>query len=516
MNILNKINKNTRYLILCILIILLLIIILLKILNNKKVQIALEQEKQRVSQYTAISDFKSINDVALYLNCNFIKQKDSSIENIKYELYMELPIQPIDNEKSNEIFYTKLMQYLAYVLEYENFIIIDEKNEINVYVYCNKDTKQISTYYINGTEKLFDVKENENNLNEFTKINEISVNITSTILSNIIENNWKTNGLEIGTIETTYKNYDVYFDEGIEIRNVNGKVFNLIFNEKYKEYIINNITSTSKKEEIIKSLGMPHFEYGNLIGYKCKNIYIFFYDNQVSIYRIEKYETEKIAQLIEKYSKNDNVEDFIKEIQKEWKDYDKYEASGNNIILKYSLKGLCIKYNSSKQNGVVFYNNYDGYAYGNTTLEEYIKSERSLPNNIYIKNENLVFENEKNRINSLDDYTAKYNYTTKSTLNTSNEFKIYSTLGQDKEHYEIKFISIGNKFPSSELREKINMGIWVDDYNFAYAVNGSGIYLYNAKERIYKTIINGNGKYIIKKIENNKIYYNDTCVEIQL
>ena len=123
-----------------------------------------------------------------------------------------------------------------------------------------------------------------------------------------------------------------------------------------------------------------------------------------------------------------------------------------------------------------------------------------MPNNIYVENQDLVFKTEINRINTLDDVTNNYNYTTSATLNISAEFKVYAKKMKNSNFYEIRFISIGNKYPSTQLKETINTGIWLDDYNFIYSINGSGIYKYNAKTREYKTIITGKSKYIIKKI----------------
>lgn len=511
----NKNHKKQIIIFIIVILLFLITILLVKINNNKKHQQYLQQEKQRVMQYTALTDFKTIQEVAIYLDCTFIKQETSKEENITYDIYMEIPIQPLEDDKNNQSFYEKLIQYSAYVLDYKNFIIIDEKNENSIVVYCNEETSQVGKYYINGINNYFDIHKSEKNVDNINIIEPISVNVNSNELKLIIENSWKTANIEIGTLENTYKNYDIYFEEGFQIRKTNAKVFNIIFNEKYTSNIVNNLNTSSSKEEIIKTLGTPHFEIGKLIGYKCENMYIFFYNSEISIYRVEKYETKNIAKIIEKYKSTDNIIDFINEIKSEWKDYDKYEYDEDYVFLQYASKGLCIKYDSTLKNGVVFYNNYEGFAYGDTTFEDILNTEDSLPENIYVENEDLVFKTEINRINTLDDYTKTNNYATKLIKNISNEFKTQEEYINNN-YYSIRFISIGKKHPNSELRESINMGIWYDDYNFIYSVNGKGIYLYNAQTRKYITIITGDENYELKRIENNVLYYNETSVAVNI
>jgi hypothetical protein len=144
-------------------------------------------------------------------------------------------------------------------------------------------------------------------------------------------------------------------------------------------------------------------------------------------------------------------------------------------------------------------------------LEEVVKDEK-LPGYIFVENKDLVFEEEQNRLNTLDDTTKNHNYSSYGViLNTSNEFKIYKkSMNKDGNIYSIRFISIDEKYPNSELREYISNGIWIDDYNFVYSVTGRGIYSYNAKDRTYKTLLTGNGKYRLDAFTENKLYYDNT------
>lgn len=122
-----------------------------------------------------------------------------------------------------------------------------------------------------------------------------------------------------------------------------------------------------------------------------------------------------------------------------------------------------------------------------------------------------MFEEEQTRLNTLDDTTENFNNSSSGIIyNTSNEFKVYKrTMNKDGDIYSVRFISIGEKYPNSELREYISSGIWADDYNFVYSVRGRGIFIYNAKDRTYKTVITGNKDFKIKRITSTGLYYDE-------
>lgn len=359
-------DKKTRYkkiFIIVTIIILLFLITIILIENNKreKQQRWIQQETERVKQFTSIDNFTTIEEVALYLNCKYIKQEDSTYENINVNIYMQLPINVENVNSSSENFVEKLIQYSAHALKYKNFAIIDDSSNTKIFVFCNEEKQLISTYYINNKENYYEKARNTENINNFNIIEPFKLNITSDILKKLIDNNWNTNGVDLGTAESYYRNYNIYFDEGIQIRKIKDKVFNIVFTEKYSNTIIDNLNVNSTTDEIRNTLGSPQFECGNLIGYKSNDLYVFFSNGQVSIYRVEKYETDKIAQVIQKkIQDNQNEKDFIEVIKNIWDDYDVYDYNTDFVKLQYTLKGMCIKYDSTKTKGVIIYNNYTG------------------------------------------------------------------------------------------------------------------------------------------------------------
>lgn len=518
--IINKIdNKKKKFFIIFIIVILLFLITILavKLGQEKRKQQHLQEETARVKQYTSLQEFKNMEEVALYLNCTLIRQEEVQNSNINYNVYMKLPEEVCANKAENRTFFENLIQYSAHALDYKNFCIIDEKNNTKVIVECNNDGKTVNAYSIDGISNYFEKQQNIENMNNLKQIKSINIEITSPQLKQIISNNWSTNNVSLGTLESTYRNYDVYFDEGYQVRKVDGKVFNIVFTSKYSDSVVSNLKATSSKDEIKNALGEPQFENGDLIGYKSNDIYVFFGKSQISVYRKEKYDKNEITPIIEKYKSNMDSKAFIEELKSTWKDYDVFTYNQNSEKLQYTLKGILVKFDSSSQKGLLVYNNYEGNVLQNLTIANMAETEQSLPDFVFFENEDLVFKAEQERVNTLDDTTSNNNYSSKIVLNTSNSFKIYkSKLSNDSEFYKIRFISINEQYPNSELREVISYGIWADDNNFVYSVKNRGIYVYNAQTRTYKTIKTGTDTFRIIGLENNILYYDNETLKINL
>ena len=509
----SKILTKKNIIIFSVVVLLFLItIIVISVNKNISERKRIESEQQRVKQYTALDDFQTMEEVALYLDSKLIKQEASTENNIQDIVYMELSVNPVENDVVNQGFYEKLVQYSAKVLKYNNFNIVDSEKKIVVTVICDKSAEMVGTYYINGTQNYFEKLENIKNAEKRSKVEEIDVTINSEDLNKIVNNQWKIDGINIGTAESTYKGYDIYFDEGIEARTIQKKYFNIIFNNKYNKKIVNDLTTSSTQEQIIAKLGEPQFKVGNLIGYKSKTMYIFFYNNQVSIYRNEEFDTQKIAKLIEQYNQDNNIVDFFNKLKDIWNDYDKYTNSKDNILLQYTLKGLTLEFNSSSKNGIFIYNNYNGKICGDLTIDEYSQENEAFKN-INIENEDLVFKAETERINTQDSNSKLNNNPTVATINTSNSFRVVATK-LNENVYSIRLVSLDNQYPNFELRDYISSGIWLNDYELVYSVQGRGIYVCNTKERTYKTIITGKDSFNIKKIENNILYYDEAQIHL--
>ena len=113
--------------------------------------------------------------------------------------------------------------------------------------------------------------------------------------------------------------------------------------------------------------------------------------------------TEEIMKVVENYEKTQDFKIYINELRRIWEDYDIFTTSDNKVILQYTLKGIVFKYDNTTKQGIVLYNNYKGKIDKEHSLEDVAQKIVDIPENMNFVNEDLVFEEEIKRINSLDD-----------------------------------------------------------------------------------------------------------------
>lgn len=523
---LKKDNKTMIVILVIIGIMLVLVLLLTSIINSIKKSEEKEKKIEEIKQYTSVDDFKTVEEVTRYLECEYKKEEASKDSNYNVDIYMKIKVLPYTDNNSNEAFYSKLISYIAKTLNFQNFRIIDEENKITIEVITNKETKNISNCIINGEINYFDKRDSELQIKNYKEVTVTNLKIQSNIINKLISNNWIISNSEIGTKESTFNSYDIFFDEGVEIRKVNNKVFNIIFTENYKDNLLNNIKTSTSREEIIKKLGKPTYEdeVTKIIGYKGKNMYVFFntINKQISIYRVESsIDNNKFDELYKKFKEEKlSPGEFVNLLKDEWNDYDSYKTTSDYIKLQYTLRGMQIQYNVGSENGIVIYNNYDGIISDDITLSNMVEKNKNLPDDIFLKNENLVFVQEKERANYVQSakYMARMEKESRKKENDieSNLF-IEDIQEIGKGNYSVRFISLDGKNPNSELKENINSGLWINDNYYIYAVKQKGIYLYDAKNMKYTTIVSNNKlNFEIKQYKDGILKYDDKAIKINI
>lgn len=514
-----KINNRKIMIAICILLVVLLVLLITMqvIIKNQKSK---QDLQDKVHSYTSVDDFKTIEEVAEYLECDYIKKNKSKDKNYDIDIYMKIKYEPYIDENSNERFYNRLILYSATSLNYQNFRIIDTQKNITIAIICDKDSKTIKNKLINGENNYFAKHDSYIEMKNIESTKETKFDIQSTVLKKVIEGNWKDIQEEFGSKESTFDNYNIYFDEGVEVRTIDNKIFNIIFTQNYKDDIVNNIKTSTSKENIIKILGEPTFsnEQFGLIGYKGQDIYIFYNSKkEISVYRVEKnYDSTKFAQIVDNYLENKDAEALVKNIKDEYVDFDKYENNSQGIVLQYTLKGIQINFKKGTKKGIQIYKNYTGVIYKDANLESIIQSDE-LPYNIFVNNKDLVSESEVERLDGIS------NIILNAQLQRSNESKetiqsnkFYTVKSETDDHtYKISFVSINSEEANSQLRESVDYYLWIDDYNFIYSVKNKGIYLYNLKQRKYVEIIKGkNEEFKIIEYKDNILKYDDKSIKL--
>lgn len=397
-----SLDKNTIKKIIIIIFILILIIILINIIKYFQEQKYIN--KVLNTEYTEYEDFKTAKEYIIYSGNTYIKEVESSENDFYKDIYMKFKYDLYTNGNSNQYFYERTIKIIANTLNYNNFRLIDDEKKLVITVFCEDDS--VKSIYYNGDKNYF---EKTNSIETMQNVKEIQVtdlNIQSKIINDAISNNWYFAKMNFGQRTETKEEYEIYSNEGIRVKNINKKIFNIVFLENYKSKIVNDLTVTSSKEEIIETLGKPTFEDYGIIGYKGKNIYIFFGNDYVSVYRIEE-DTDgydKFLEIQKEFRKEKNVKSLISKLVDLWDDFDKYEVKSNYVNIIYSLRGIKVQINVTNENGFIFYNNYIGKMDDNLDIFNFKELNRDLPEYTYVyATKDLVEECEVKRATIFED-----------------------------------------------------------------------------------------------------------------
>lgn len=464
---------------------------------------------------TSVEDFKSVKQYVEYMGSTYISEENTYPKQInlkfKYNLYNE-------DRTSNENYFNQMITGLATLLNYKDFYLSDDESIIYITVDCNSEDEEIESININGSENYFAENDTKNSISNYTKVNNISVNINSNILNSAIMKDWDYSESIFGLKDSIYNDYDIFFDEGIEVKPVSlgtdvssrKRIFNIVFNEKYKEKIVNNLGTSSNLEEVISVFGESHFGSidEGLIGYKTDRFYVFFnIKNEVSVYPYQSIEDNYFGEVIGKFVTNNDANSLLDELAVLYPFADKYEENSklNSKELVYTLLGVKVQFNVSNEQGVVIYNNFSGNITESYSFEDVINATKKLPNNVYFKNTDLVYENESSR--------TFYSIDTQF-MEQSDDFIIYSELYNDR-NYRLKFISKNENYPNSELLNTVSYFKFIDNTSIAYSMRNTGLYVYNIAANTQTTLLEGNEEYNIKEIKNGKIYYDNKNIDIE-
>lgn len=388
-------------LIVSIVLFLIILIIANKVAEKKKI----EDEKENYYAnkiYNSIEDFKTVEEVIIYKKAKYIKEEESNVEGYDVDIYTNLKYPLYTDTENNSLFYKDMIKKIAYVLQYKNFRVIDEEKNIVIAAICDASKKSIVKLYVNGEENYWENRELATNLNRInTQEASRNIVIQSEELKNLIANQWKRNKLKIEITKNKIGDYEIFEEQGLQIRTIYKKVFNIIFTSDYNKEVVNNIKTGTDLKEIIRILGTPTFGEENLglIGYKGEKIYVFFTESKISVYRVEdQYEKlDEFIILIEKFEREKNVKEFVNGITDIWPDYDQYDWDKNYVHLQYTLKGIKIEFNISSNQGITYSSNFTGKIRENLTVQDIQNNIEKLPKYTFFDSEDSVYKLELER-----------------------------------------------------------------------------------------------------------------------
>lgn len=494
-----------------IIIILVILVFVLMILT-----MLLDKAKKEQPSNVSYDNIKTIKEVIEYYGSKYISENQSEDKEYSLDVYLEFKLLPYNEDNtSNEEYYNNLLGDCAKIINYKSFRMIDEKNDLFVEIICNG--KKIKTIKINGIEDYFIYTDSQLSMKEYQEIKTTDFAITSEVLKNCIDNNWNPE-VYFGERDSIFDEYYIYFDEGIKVRTINNKIYNIVFNKKYNGDVINSNFPGKDLDSIEVNLGEATFkdEDKNIIGYKGKDVYVFFTESEISVYRVSTYETDDFFDLADRYvNKELDFLDFMNELTYLWPDYSDYKYSKDYVFISYPLKGVEIKLNYEDTNGILIYNNIK------TNLRrvgEYLENTdfvSRLQLDLVFETEKRRIENDRKELDLCKEYIESLEDEQKDIIGDSFYYGIYAEKDNNDFIYEMKFISKSEDRPNRILSDSINTYLWINNSLFLYSKPGKGIYLFNLDDGSIRRVITGDEEYELKGFENGILKYDNTEMEFQ-
>lgn len=324
---------------------------------------------------------------------NEVEKEQNIYVEFKYNLFNE------DGKDKKTFFYSIINQIEN--LKIGTFRIKDETKNIEIYAVYD-DKKETYTVYINGMENFFDIVDGDifNEVSDFERIDYSNMVIDNTLIKKIASNSSRYQNTELITDEKEELENGYYsFQDGkILARLQKGKALNIIFKPGYKEkFTLEGIYVGTPLSEIKEKYSRNSF--GSVgegyLGYYTQYGYIFFYENEVSVYPCIKKDTEYFDEYIINYCRGGSLKTLVSDFTEGWTTYFENESDLENKSCKISFptRGIMIDIKDNDSRGITLYNNY--------SLSPEIK-DLIITNKITLKeNQNLVEITEKARRESM-------------------------------------------------------------------------------------------------------------------
>ena len=444
------------------------------------------ENKQKTNNSTDLNrELTSVQEIIEYLEATYISTEDSKTDGYDIDIYVNFPYDLFEKGKSKEIYFKNFYEKKARITNFKSFRIIDSNRNITIEIKC--ENGKIKEVKINGEIDYYKKEESRRGKENELKVENIELEINSQELQNLINNDWVTSNVNLGTAESRFNKYDIYFDEGYEVRTIQGKVFNIVFTENYGKNVVENYKPGDNLEKIEATLGTS-YKSEKIIGYKTKDFYVIFSKNEISIYPNRKNNYEEFEKLIVEYNEKQDKNDLLDKLTDIWPDYDNYTYEDKYVEIYYSIKGVRISFASANQAGIQIYENYKG----NLKIEK-----EDYKDTYYHLDKSLIMQTEAKRILAKIDMTDDTNKEANPLLH-SGKFSIEYELSNGS-YKNIKIKAADGKYPNNELDDTINIYkyIWLDDTHLLYSIYKKGIYLYDATSRQTQPLLEGTENYEI-------------------
>lgn len=498
-------RENYMRIIVVLFVMVILLLLLLQLLSMLK-------DAQTVDIDMPVEEMTELRQIIEYHGSKYIKEEYSPEVGYTMDVYLKFKVMPYEeDDTSNEEYYTALINDCARVLRYQSFIMYDEDNDLTVKVKCQNN--KVKNIQINGIDDYFTYRDSEISMKTWKEIPTTMLYTSSGLIQSLIDNDWRDTNINFGSRESIFEGYYIYNEEGYKVRTICGKVYNVVFNKNYQEPVVETIRVGMTTKQIKDYLtAEPSFEDEELgiIGFKTKDYYVFFTDNEISVYRMYKSDEDEFFDLANQYTSGQvDFKEFMNRLTTLWPDYSSYEYTSTSVSLKYPLKGIEISANAGDKDGILVYNNIRSSL---SKIEQYLL-DTTFVARLQIDS---VFKAEQERItNDIDlakNCSAYYDSLTpegKERIGQSLTYNYLPCFDNYGQIYEIKFVNVTQNGVNRELLDGINSFAWVNNDLFVYSKNGKGIYLFNLSTGHVDRLLEGNDNYLIDRYSNGILTYNN-------
>ncbi len=311
-------------------------------------------------------------DVLKKHDTNFISQEETTVYvSFGKGLYSE-------DGKSNETYFTDLIEDIEQFFEKTTFRLIDEEKKIDILVqYIASDNSYKIIF--NDIEDFYKITDGKTYIEvENVSIIEPSVLfISNGYLERLVLNNMYFSSIEKYLTESIdlEDGYISYPNERLKIKLAPNKtVENIIFFKDYEGNILSDIDMKKSLSEILEA--HPDNSSGSLnegyLGYRNGDLYYFFYKDEVSVYGYSYNKNENFEKLLKAYIEDRDLDKFVDGLKNKLKVYDKFEYDPEikKLYVTFPTRGIEIDIKDNDPKGITLYSNY----YFTDATKEFVKN----------------------------------------------------------------------------------------------------------------------------------------------
>lgn len=374
-------KKKANFIIILMILLLLVLIVILEMYINA---LSNEEKQSNANNNISVSTGTNTTKKAAKSVKEIIENSGSIYIDLKRSVYIEIYANFAknlyeDDGKSNEKFFDDIIEQIV-DLEKNSFYLIDESKNLKIFVRYDKEKEKFEVT-INDVEDFYEETNGEIYVDiENTKIvSDTPMNVSNDFYNSLQARNMAFANTVLVTAEDREllpNGYYYYPTDHLKAFMRTNKVLNLVFDKGYEEEIaVNTYVKTDLKEieERFKKAPFGSIKDGYL-GYRTTQEYVFFYEDEVSVYPYKYKANEYFDQYLLDYCNTGDLDKLVSDFTTRWYSYFEfdYDAENQNLKLTFPTRGIGIDIKGNDSKGITIYNNY----YLTDTVKDLIKNNK--------------------------------------------------------------------------------------------------------------------------------------------